>query len=240
MTINPPGPVKRTGTLESGYTYTLTDSHITIHDPDGEQVYEAYYGDLKSINQAGRTVTLRHDERGKADFIAATREDAYAIAQTIRVNRAGKRSTWKTNQTFFIVVGAIVLGILGLLGVSAVLAWTGWADNGDSGGSARCLNVSGAKLNDIEQGLEPGLSLRNGQAVRSDDYEQVYMIAADIQGPGLEGSDDVGVWSSNSLRANQGLVFAVDAVAREFTNWGRLPNSSSTDHGVREAKRCVD
>jgi hypothetical protein len=49
--------------------------------------------------------------------------------------------------------------------------------------------------------------LRDGFIVRSGDFEKVYMVAADIQGPGLERAGDVGVWAINSPNA-EGLVYA--------------------------------
>jgi hypothetical protein len=96
----------------------------------------------------------------------------------------------------------------------------------------------------IEEGLtvSGGGSLRNARAVKSNDLEKVYMVAADIQGDGMEGNDDIGVWATNSLQGN-GLIFSVDGFAKEFSDWG---DAATTDaqitqaaDGVDEAKECA-
>ena len=111
---------------------------------------------------------------------------------------------------------------------------------------SRCEEVSQAMLNLIEDQLtvDGGGSLRNGFAVKSEDYENVYMIAADIQGAGLDGDGQVGVWAANSLEPQGSLIIlAVDGLAKEFSDW---PDGDQTDaqlslvdDGVDEARDCV-
>jgi hypothetical protein len=70
------------------------------------------------------------------------------------------------------------------------------------------------------------------------------MIAADIQGTGLEGEGDLGVWASNALEPGQGIVMAVDAVAQEFSDWPDADttdaNITSSSDGVSEARDCAE
>jgi hypothetical protein len=125
------------------------------------------------------------------------------------------------------------------------------SSGGDGGGgsqgeqTASCKPAPKAVLNRIEAGLEVqgGGKLRNGFAVKSADFEKVYMVAADIQGPGLEGNDDVGVWATNSLGAG-GLTHAVDAVAQEFSDWGDADQTdaaiTTSDDGVEQARSCAE
>jgi hypothetical protein len=80
--------------------------------------------------------------------------------------------------------------------------------------------------------------------VRSEDFEQVYMIAADVHGAGLEGDDDIGVWSkSGPPRVGGGLIYAVDLVAQEFSDWSDADKTDATvtesNHGVEEARACA-
>jgi hypothetical protein len=84
----------------------------------------------------------------------------------------------------------------------------------------RCEKVSSAVLNAIAEGLTVtgGGTLRGGYAVKSKDFSKVYMVAADIQGTGMEGNSEVGVWATNSLDGT-GLIFAVDGLAKEFSDW---------------------
>lgn len=111
---------------------------------------------------------------------------------------------------------------------------------------AACEKASRKLLDAISTGLEVsggGGRLSSGHIVKSADFEKVYMVAAEIDGPGLEDKGDVGVWATNSKSAN-GMVFAVDAVAQEFSDWGdgdkidaQIDRSS---HGVAEAKECAE
>jgi hypothetical protein len=108
-----------------------------------------------------------------------------------------------------------------------------------------CERASRKLLNAIASGLEVdgGGRLRNGFVVRSGDFEKVYMVAADIQGPGLEGGDDIGVWTTNSPQA-EGVIYAVDAVAQEFSDWGDADQTDAaitqSADGVDEARSCAE
>jgi hypothetical protein len=106
------------------------------------------------------------------------------------------------------------------------------------GGSDRCSAASSALLSAIEQGLtvSGGGSLSGGQVVRSDDFENVYFVAARIEGEGM--SDAVGVWATND-QAGGGSIFSADALASEFSDWGEGPGFSSSDDGFEEARDCA-
>jgi hypothetical protein len=108
----------------------------------------------------------------------------------------------------------------------------------------RCEKVSNAVLNAIAEGLTVtgGGTLRNGYAVKSDDFNKVYMVAADIQGSDMEGNGEIGVWATNSLDGH-GSIFAVDGFAKEFSDWGHGDttdaNITASSDGVAEAKECA-
>ena len=110
--------------------------------------------------------------------------------------------------------------------------------------TGRCELVSSAVLNAIAEGLTVtgGGTLRNGYAVKSDDFSKVYMVAADIQSTGMEGDGEIGVWATNSLDGT-GLIFAVDSFAKEFSDWGHGDttdaNITASSDGVAEAKECA-
>lgn len=94
-----------------------------------------------------------------------------------------------------------------------------------------------------------GATLRAGFAVRSNDFQRVWFVAAEIDGLGAEGSGDVGVWAPNArpsrLGEASGLIFGINDVAREFTDWGAdaEPGQGSVpsmaDDGASEADACV-
>jgi len=109
---------------------------------------------------------------------------------------------------------------------------------------SRCVVVSQKKLKNIATGLTVSGdgTLTNGFAVKSNDYAEVWFIAAVIDGPGM-GKGVVGIWASNRLEANDGLIFAIDANAGTFTDWGlgstTDANITQNDHGAQEAATCA-
>ena len=84
----------------------------------------------------------------------------------------------------------------------------------------------------IQEGTE-GRSLGKAAAVKSEDYEDVWMVAAMI-----EGAHDAGVWATNDLQGG-GVIFSVDGFANQFSDWGRLEGASITTDGADEAKDCA-
>lgn len=109
---------------------------------------------------------------------------------------------------------------------------------------SRCEPVDDALVTALGEGLTvEGGSLRHAQAVKSSDYEEVWFVAADIQADGLEGSDDIGIWATNSLTMGEGIVYSVDEVAKEFSDWGDGGQTdaqlSANDDGAQEARGCV-
>jgi hypothetical protein len=117
---------------------------------------------------------------------------------------------------------------------------------GESSRDPRCTRVPPALVKVIATGLEVqgGGNLRFAQAVKSEDFESVYFVSADIQGPGLDGSGDVGTWATNRLAAGGGLIFAVDSVAQEFSDWGDADqtdaNITMQDDGAQLSRECVE
>lgn len=126
--------------------------------------------------------------------------------------------------------------------VAAVLG----ACSGGGDAALACEEVSQAMVDAIQTGVkvEGGTAtLRFAQAVKSNEFNKAWMISADIEGPGLEDSDDVGTWMSNDLEPGRGLIFSVDSVAKAFSDWGPADTTdaaaTSQTHGVAESKACV-
>jgi hypothetical protein len=92
------------------------------------------------------------------------------------------------------------LFLLAALGL--VLAVAIFTQGGHSGN--RCQVAPQELVSSIAEGLtaQGGATLRNGQVVKSSmtftipgrTPDPVYMVAADIQAAGMEGTDDVAVW----------------------------------------------
>jgi hypothetical protein len=111
----------------------------------------------------------------------------------------------------------------------------------------RCENVSPAKVEAIASGLQltgGGGSLRGARAVASEDFQNVYFVSAEIDGAGLEGKGDVGTWATNGIADAGGTVYAVDAIAQEFSDW---PDGDKTDaevsmgdDGAEASRDCLE
>ncbi len=108
----------------------------------------------------------------------------------------------------------------------------------------RCVVVSQKKLNRIADLLtvSGGGSLANGHAVKSNDFESLWFIAATINGPQM-GSNTIGIWATNTLEAVTGGIFSVDSFAEEFSDWvvGSTTDANITqnDDGAQEAAQCA-
>jgi len=108
-----------------------------------------------------------------------------------------------------------------------------------------CERASRKLLDAIATGLEVsggGGRLTRGYVVKSGEFARVYMVAAEIDGPGLQDDGDVGVWATNS-KTPDGMIFAIDGAAQEFSDWG---DGDKTDaaidqsaDGVSRAKDCA-
>jgi hypothetical protein len=133
-------------------------------------------------------------------------------------------------------------------GICLLLTASACGGDSDSGGEAsRCRDVPQGLVDGIEEGLTVtgGGTLRDAQAVKSEDFERVWFISAEIDGPGIEGDGDIGTWAkSGPLAVGGGLILSVDAVAKEFSDWGHGDTTdaelSMSDDGAQESHDCVE
>jgi hypothetical protein len=101
----------------------------------------------------------------------------------------------------------------------------------------RCEAVPAALVATVASGLKTG-SIRRVQAVRSNDFPSVYMVAADLEGKGHDGKADLAVWATNKLEG-AGTIYSVDTAATDASTWGPAPNGiSPTTDGVAQAQEC--
>jgi hypothetical protein len=110
--------------------------------------------------------------------------------------------------------------------------------------TTRCVPAGSTVIDGISEGLTVtgGGFLRNGWAVRSDDFRRIYFVGGEIDGPGIEGDGNVGLWAVNSLD-EPALVFSINSTAREFSDWGdggaTDAQFSDDDDGAAEALACA-
>lgn len=111
-------------------------------------------------------------------------------------------------------------------------------DSSTPAASVACLTVPPATIEAITRGLSVsgGGSLGRAAAVKSEAFQRVYFVAAEIHGAGL--SNTVGVWGVNSL-SDPGMIFSAGAMAEGFSQWGRDTRVSVVDHGISESRRCL-
>ena len=111
--------------------------------------------------------------------------------------------------------------------------------------TGECEQVPDVTLTLISESLTvDGGSIRSAHQVRSKLYNNIYMVAADIEGPGLEGPDDIGVWASGEIQGTDATLSWVNSIARD--NSDLLGGSQQgttrftpTAHGIRESIKCV-
>lgn len=131
------------------------------------------------------------------------------------------------------------------LAAVAVLALAGCSSSTPAASkpAATCLLVDSAMGQGIMSGAEAGTGAKfvRAAAVKSPDFAKVYFIAVEFSAPGI--SNQVGVFTSNSLTTGGGIVMAVDAFAQEFTVWPDADTSkaaiSKADPSVADAKACL-
>jgi hypothetical protein len=104
----------------------------------------------------------------------------------------------------------------------------------------KCVKVPDKMSSAIQDGFKDKsikLVVSTVYAVKSKDYKNVYFIA------GKTDNGEIGVWSSNSLKAGQGMIMATDSYAVELSMWpdGRMSKAklSMFDDGFSDALHCL-
>ena len=111
--------------------------------------------------------------------------------------------------------------------------------------TGECEQVPEATLKQISDSLTvDGGSIRSAYQVRSKLYNNIYMVAADIEGPGFEGPDQIGVWASGEIQGTDATLSWVNSEARDNTELlgGSRQGTTRftpTAHGIRESIKCV-
>lgn len=108
---------------------------------------------------------------------------------------------------------------------------------------SRCRNVSSAVIESAAQGINTDdVTIKSHNAIKSDDFDDVFFVAVELDGPGLEGDGDIAVLSTNNSN-EPGTFMAVNSVAQEFFDF---PAGDSTDakvtmsdDGAKQAEECL-
>jgi hypothetical protein len=105
--------------------------------------------------------------------------------------------------------------------------------------ASRCVSVSKTEQKALTALLTPGVKGTKFAAVRSADFDQVYMVAVRLTGKGI-GTNYNAVFATDSLNG-KGQTLAVDGFAQEYSSLGEATKQGVTPDadGVAEAQACV-
>lgn len=111
---------------------------------------------------------------------------------------------------------------------------------------SECQPASAGQLERIQAGVKgvaASNEVRMAWAIKSGDFNEVWMVAALIYGPGMETGAGPGVWAINGTPESPGLTLAVDGFAKEFSDWPDASKTGAaingTEDGIAEAKQCA-
>ncbi len=112
--------------------------------------------------------------------------------------------------------------------------------------SSRCVPATDEQMDAIRTGMDslhPLNTVKSGWAVKSNDYENVWFVAAKIYGDGMEDGAGPGLWAMGGTPSEPNGIFSVDGFALEFSTWADGPKSdfaiSTFDDGAQEALLCA-
>jgi len=109
--------------------------------------------------------------------------------------------------------------------------------------SSKCIKINLEMVDAINSGFSTDvykIKADTAMAIKSNDFKKVYFIAALVDGMN---SEEVAIWTSNSLQAGEGMIMSINEVAIKSSLW---PDGKKTkanillsDHGVSESEECV-
>ena len=72
--------------------------------------------------------------------------------------------------------------------------------------------------------------------VKSNDFDNVYFCATRLSGPGIS-NDCIGVWSISGDKNNPGMIFSVNGIAKQFSDY---PDGSKTQANIKMSDDGAD
>lgn len=141
---------------------------------------------------------------------------------------------------------ALLIGLMGILVavfVAALLFPTGTTTSSSTPRldvQTRCVVPQEALTRWLEESVLDVAGwgkLRTVSAVRSRDFVSVWFIAAEVDGPGIEGTGDTHVWAKMGELADYGMIFAVGSDG--FSHVPTNERFSPYDDGYAAASDCV-
>jgi len=110
----------------------------------------------------------------------------------------------------------------------------------------RCFPASAQQLQAIRDGIkdvQASNDIKTAYAVKSNDFDEVYFVAAKLYGPNMDDGEGPGVWAISGSPENIGLTLSANSFAREFSLYldgsKTTADVSMTNDGARIAEECA-
>jgi hypothetical protein len=106
----------------------------------------------------------------------------------------------------------------------------------DQSPSGLCEAAPAALVTAVSAGLVAGASLTGARMVRDPAREDIWLVAAELDGPGITGEGEIGVWATDRPD-DPTMIWSVDAFALQFSEWPRIPDPSLSEREF--ARACL-
>lgn len=110
----------------------------------------------------------------------------------------------------------------------------------------RCVPASQQQIETIRTGIkdiEPNNDIQTAWAVKSNDFKNIWFVAAEIFGAGIQPKQAIGVWAISGDPAAPGMTLSVNGFATQFSPY---PDGATTDaqtsmndDGAQQALACA-
>jgi hypothetical protein len=102
--------------------------------------------------------------------------------------------------------------------------------------SGLCEAAPDTLVTAVSAGLVAGTSLTGARMVRDPEREDTWLVAAELDGPGISGEGEIGVWATDRPD-DPATIYSVDAFALQFSDWPRIPDPSFSERAF--ARACL-
>jgi hypothetical protein len=102
--------------------------------------------------------------------------------------------------------------------------------------SGLCEAAPAALVTAVSAGLVAGTSLTGARMVRDPEREDIWLVAAELDGPGIAEEGEIGVWATDRPDA-PATIYSVDAFALQFSDWPRIPDPTTSERAF--ARACL-
>ena len=123
---------------------------------------------------------------------------------------------------------ALVVGLVLVAGCSSQVA--------NQSPSGLCEAAPATLVTAVSAGLVAGTSLTGARMVRDPEREDTWLVAAELDGPGISGEGEIGVWATDRPD-DPATIYSVDPFALQFSEWPRIPDPSSAERAF--ARACL-